>query len=559
MKKILVILFGLGGYMFGQIPSTYHSYDNLTTTLKHLSSQHSNLVTLTSIAKTEKGRDLWVVTIGKGEPKKGILIVGGIDAKQIVGSEYALRSLEYLAQSYGKVDSITSLLDNVTVYVIPRANPDAGESFFENPVVERETNYSPYDDDRDGAEDEDSREDINKDGYITWMRIKDPRGEWIVNPDEPRVMRKADPLKGEKGEYRLFTEGVDNDNDEQWNEDEVGGTDLNRNFTHNYQFFGANSGVHQMSEIESKAIADFVFDRQNIAIVFSYSSNDNLMTPWKSEPPRAESRFITSVVKEDEDFFAAFSKQFSTMTRLKNAPKPEKGEGAFSDWAYYHAGRWSFSVRPWWPGELTTGNDSSGSTDAAKKPADSKKDGKEKSEDPSVRMLQWYDAAGIKDASLPWKKFPHPDFPGQEVEVGGVKPFIASNPPAESINGYSKAYSEFFIHLMQQLPKVGIRNQKIEKVGGNVFRVSVDVVNTGFLPTNSELGVKTRWVRNVRVLLETGKGVSVSAGKSKQTIGPIAGNGGYKTVSWLVVGKGTVKITAESPTTGNAELKLDLK
>jgi hypothetical protein len=559
MKRIFVFFFALGGILFAQIPSTYHSYDDLTASLKQLASRHSGLVKLTSIAKTKKGREVWVATIGKGEPKKGLLIVGGIEATQVAGSEYALRSIEFLTRSYGTVDSITSLLDNMTVYVIPRANPDATESFFEKPVAERGMNYTPYDDDRDGATDEDPREDINKDGYITWMRIKDPQGEWIINPDEPRLMKKADPIKGERGEYRLLTEGVDNDKDEQWNEDETGGTDLNRNFTHNYQFFGPNSGVHQISETESKAIADFIFDRQNIAMVFSFSSNDNLTTPWKSEPPRSESRFITSVPKEDEDFFSAVSKQFSAITKYRNAPKPAKGEGAFSEWAYYHAGRWSFSVCPWWPGETSKGHDTSGVNDTGKKPAETKKEGKEKTEDPHVGVLQWYDAAGVKDAALPWEKISHPDFPGQLVEVGGLRPFVASNPPAESLNGYSISYSQFITFLLRQLPVLEIQNQKIEKVGGNVYRISVDVVNSGFLPTNNEMGVKTRWVRNVRVLLETGKGISISAGKAKQTVGPIAGSGGYNTVSWLVVGKGNVKVTAESPTAGRAEVKLDVK
>jgi hypothetical protein len=145
------------------------------------------------------------------------------------------------------------------------------------------------------------------------------------------------------------------------------------------------------------------------------------------------------------------------------------------------------------------------------------------------------------------------------VEIGGGKPFIASNPPAESINGFSASYSQFIAHVIKQLPELVMRNQKIEKIDGNVYRVSVDVVNNGFLPTNNQLGVKTRWVRNIRVLFETGKGMSVTAGKGRQTIDAIAGSGGFTTLSWIVVGKGTVKIIAESPTAGRAETKVDLK
>ena len=567
MKKIILFLCVLCGNIFAQLPSKYHSYSYLTKTLNELSSQYSSHVKVESIAKTIKGNEVWVVTIGKGETenRKAILAVGGIEATQLVGSEHALRFIEQLAQSYGKVDSITKLLDNTTIYVIPRANPDASESYFVKPLVERETNYNPYDDDRDAAVDEDDVDDVNKDGIISWIRIKDPRGEWIVNPDDLRLMKKADAGKGEKGIYRLLSEGIDNDKDEEWNEDGVGGTDFNRNFTFNYQFFGKNSGVHQISEIETKAIADFVFDHSNIALIFSFSSNDNLNNAWKNEPPKGESPVISSVTKDDEDYFGLISKKFAEITKLceasfgKDAPKAVKGEGAFIEWAYYHAGRWSFAARPWWVGDIPKVKDTTSSKDSTKKSVDPKKDDKDKSDDPNIKILKWYDAIGAKDIVMDWKKFNHSDFPNQEVEIGGVKPFVLFNPPAESLNAFSKPYSEFITFLATQLPAISLANQKAEKVSANVFRVSVDVVNNGYFPTNSGMGVKTRWVRNVRVVLNPGKGNSVSSGKTKQILDPIKGSGGYKTISWIVVGKGSITVTAESPVAGKAELKIDLR
>ncbi len=561
MKKNILLLCFLCGNVFAQLPSKYHSYDDLTKVLKLLSSQYSSLLKVKSIAKTIKGNEVWVVTIGKGETenRKAILVVGGIEATQLVGSEHTLRYIEQIAQTYGKVDSITKLLDNTTIYVIPRANPDASESFFTRPLVERETNFSPYDDDRDAAVDEDDVEDLNNDGIISWMRIKDPRGEWIVNTDDTRLMKKADAGKGEKGVYRLLTEGIDNDKDEEWNEDGVGGTDFNRNFTYNYQFFGKNSGVHQISETETKAIADFVFDHLNIALIFSFSSNDNLNTAWKNEQPKGDSPVISSVTKEDEDYYGLMSKKFGEITTLKDAPKAAKGEGAFSEWAYYHTGRWSFSARPWWAGEISKSKDTIVVKDSTKKTSEPKKDDKDKSDDPNSKTLKWYDAAGTKDISVQWTKFNHPDFPNQEVEIGGVKPFVLINPPAESLNTFAKPYSSFLTYLAFQLADISLANQKVEKLAENVFRVSIDVVNNGYLPTNSGMGVKTRWIRNVRVMLDTGKENSVSSGKAKQIIDPIKGSGGYKTVSWIIVGKGSINITTESPVAGKAELKIDLK
>lgn len=556
MKKIVLFICAICGTIFSQ----YHSQEDLTKTLQQLSKQYP-YIKVESIVKMVKGNDVWAVTIGKGETqnRKAVLVLGGIEATSIVGSEHALRFIRFLAQSYGKVDSITNLLDNTTVYVIPRANPDASESYFTKPVAERETNYNQYDDDHDAAVDEDDVEDLNKDGIISWMRVKDTRGDWIVNPDDTRLMKKADAGKGEKGIYRVLSEGIDNDKDEEWNEDPVGGTDFNRNFTYNYQFFGKNSGVHQISENATRALADFVYDHPNIGLIFTFSSNDNLTTAWKNEPPKGESPVISSVTKEDEDYFVFISKKFSEITKLKDAPKLTKGEGAFSEWAYYHAGRWSFAVRPWWAGEIPKGKDSTVAKDTTKKSSEPKKDDKEKSDDPNIKTLKWYDEIGTKDLSVQWTKFNHPDFPNHEVEIGGVKPFVLTNPPAESLDSYSRSYSNFLTFLATQLPAVSLSNQKVEKVYDNVYRVSVDVVNNGFLPTNSGMGVKTRWVRNVRVVLDAGKGNTVSSGKAKQILDPIKGSGGFKTVSWIVVGKGSVSVNAESPVAGKAELKIELK
>lgn len=537
--------------------ASYHDDDALTAELKQLVSKHSELIAMESIAKTAQGRDLWAVRIG--DPKnKAMLVVGGIEGTSLVGTEHALRFIAHLVSGGAPKESVAALLKKTTVYVIPRANPDAAETYFGKPQRERETNFEPADDDRDAAVDEDDVDDVNKDGLITWMRVKDPRGEWIIDPDDARLMRKADASKGERGQYRLLSEGVDNDKDQEWNEDPAGGTDLNRNFSYNFQFFGKGSGLHQISATESKAIADFLFDHPTIGTVFTFSSNDNLLTPWKNEPPKGDGPAITSVAKDDEEYFSAIAKRFTEVTALSNAPKPARGEGAFSEWAYYHAGRWSFAVRPWWPGDVAVKKDTAAAKDSVKRSGEMKKGEKEKGDNADLKLIKWYEAAGITDPVRPWKRFEHPDFPDKEVEIGGLRPFISSNPPAESLASVAKPFENFLTVLAAQLPSLSLANQKVEKLGANVYRVSVDVVNDGFLPTNSALGVKTRWVRNVRVTLDAGKS-TISSGMTKQILDPIKGSGGFKTLSWVVVGKGSVSIHAESPVAGAADMTVEVK
>ena len=48
-----------------------------------------------------------------------------------------------------------------------------------------------HDDDRDGATDEDGAEDLNGDGLITTMRVQDPAGEWMMDPVDGFLMRRA--------------------------------------------------------------------------------------------------------------------------------------------------------------------------------------------------------------------------------------------------------------------------------------------------------------------------------------------------------------------------------
>ena len=87
----------------------------------------------------------------------------------------------------------------------------------------------PYDDDHDGLLDEDGPEDLDGDGMILQMRIRDPHGEFKTDPDDPRVMLRVKP--GEQGEWRrLGFEGIDDDGDGRVNEDPPGYLDMNRNW-----------------------------------------------------------------------------------------------------------------------------------------------------------------------------------------------------------------------------------------------------------------------------------------------------------------------------------------
>jgi len=260
----------------------YSSYNDMTAALRRVVRANPELSRMETLGKTLEGRDVWLVEVANRsgtpvEERPGLLVVANLEGDQVVGSEIALYTVEYLLTNYPADSVVKDCLDNHVVYVFPRLNPDAAELMFADVRSGRRTNTRPYDDDNDGRTDEDGPEDLNGDGLITVMRVADPSGAYGVHPDESRLMKLAEAAKGESGGYEIYWEGVDNDGDGFINEDPAGGVDLNRNFQHEYPYYEPDAGPHMVSEVESRALMDFVIAHRNIAMVLAYGASDNLV------------------------------------------------------------------------------------------------------------------------------------------------------------------------------------------------------------------------------------------------------------------------------------------
>ena len=260
----------------------YHNHAALTRVLQEAVREKSDIARLTSIGKSLEGRDIWVVEIGNragADPaeRPALLVVANLDGNQLVGSELSLGIIDYLLDGYGTDGDITTSINESAFYIIPRANPDGAERMFAGIQSGQPTNARPVDDDNDGRVDEDSFEDLNGDGYITLMRVADAMGAYMVDDADPRLMKEADAAEGETGTHSLYWEGIDSDSDGFYNEDPAGGVNLNRNFQHKYPYYEVGSGPHMISELESRAIMDFVITHRNIAAVLTFGPHDNLV------------------------------------------------------------------------------------------------------------------------------------------------------------------------------------------------------------------------------------------------------------------------------------------
>jgi len=261
----------------------YHTYAELSAALKAAAAAHPNLATLVSIGKSAEGRDIWAIEIASrsGTPvdqRPGLLIAANFEGDHVIGSELAVYLADYLLTSYATDAAVKQRLDNHVFYIVPRVNPDGAELMFAPVKTGRRTNGTKFDADNDGRLDEDGPEDLNKDGVITVMRVKDPKGPYMIHPDDARLMKRADPAKGETGGYAIYWEGTDKDGDGFIAEDGPGGTDINRNFMHQYPYYQTDSGRYMVSESETRAMLEYVLKHRNIAAMLSFGESDNLIS-----------------------------------------------------------------------------------------------------------------------------------------------------------------------------------------------------------------------------------------------------------------------------------------
>lgn len=523
---------------FLQAQSDYKNFAQLSNNLKQLAK--NNLVQLKPIGKSVQGREIWLVSITKGgkpEEKPAICLVAGIDAHHLSGVESSLQIAEYFLQNATK-DSIQKILEQKTIYILPCLNPDAYEQAFSKLKYERNYNATSSDNDRDGKTNEDGFEDLNNDGYITMLRIEDPTGEYRLHKDDPRVLVKADPSKGEKGSYILLSEGIDNDKDGKWNEDGEGGIILNKNFTFNYPFFTDGAGEYAVSEPENRALLDFLYEAKNIYAVFQFGLLNTLSEPHKYDKAKATQKIITGWLEKDVKISEQVSKLYEK-AGIKNYPSMPTQGGNFTDWAYFHYGRFSFGTPVWAIPKDTS----------KKNPIDNE----------DVRFLRWAEANKVSNVFVDWKPIPHPDFPNKKVEVGGITPFAKYAPPISFVKELSEKHAKFFTEFLWQMPVLQIANLRTESLSNGLTRITLEIHNKGLMPTHTELGEKTRHVDKLKAEVSLNKNQNVVSGKRKEVIRKPIGAGEKVELSWIISGTGEVQIQIHCATVGKETIKVSLK
>ena len=596
-------------------PAGYRDPDAVVRLLEQWERTYPDLIEIIQYGKSAGGRPLVVARIASGtqtaedlDSRPGVFVSANLEGIHLVGTEAALHLAGSLLSEYGHSDRVTNLLNRRSVYVAPLLNPDGAAACFRMPGFEKRTTDLPVDEDGDGLTDEDGPEDLNGDGLIVSMRVRDPRGEWIVDPEVPRLMRSFSVDSAETIRYRILQEGMDNDRDGRINEDPPGGIDPAANFPFEFEYVKPRAEVYIDSSKENLSLMEFLIERLNISLVLHFAQENSLIEAgpetnrsWddvvglpkniarvldldadrsyrieylfdrlrdrclipESMELSADSvaAFLGLVpyrptATEDRDLFARIGRSYrSSAARagldVEGAGRSSVARGRFTAYVYFHLGVPVFSVNPWMiPDESTY-----------RKPA---VDGSEATSGPAgvvhsdLKRLRFSDVHLGGTGFIDWERFEHRQL--GELEIGGFVPLVGINPPRRFLDRTFAFHTDFFIGMMSRMSDLQIESVRVYTEGDTMQVIRVTFHNPGAFPTATVEGRIRRTAWPITVRLKTTEDQMIYSGEPFEII-PFIEAEGREVIEWRVKGErgSHVILTAESPRLGKVTRTINLR
>jgi murein tripeptide amidase MpaA len=501
----------------------FYRYDELTSILESWATEHPSLFSIESIGKSYEGRDIWLATVtnsatGPHDEKPAFWVEANIHASEATGGAAALHLLHTLVRGYGTDERITRAVDTRAFYVVPRLNPDGAEwALADRPkIVRSSTRPYPREEEQDGLH----REDVDGDGRLLSMRIKDRNGTWKVSSDDPRLMVRREPDEDDPDTqyYRLLPEGTIRNYDGVMIKlaPALHGLDLNRNFPADWAPEGEQTGAGPFptSEPEIRAEVEAIAQRPNVCGYISYhtasgvhlrpysaKSDDDLPVDdlrtykWIGEEATKRTGYPAVSIYHD---FRYHPKQFI--------------RGASDDWLYEHLGIYAWTTEFWSPMKQAGIEDFKFIDWYIDHPVEDE-----------IKLLEWNDNVLGGEGYIDWYPFEHAQL--GEIELGGWdRLYCWTNPPPELLEREIAPHADFAIFHALISPKLELHSLHHEPIGENKHYIRLVLVNTGWLPTHiSEKAMQRKAVRPIEVDLSLPGGARIVGGERKVEAGQLGG------------------------------------
>ncbi len=531
LLALAVSLTALPAAAAGKVPisfDAYHGYAATAKYLKDVAAAYPEITALLEIGKSNMGRPIYVLVVsnmrtgttvdahvplrnpraegvGNVAPMKpymgkpGHWICGATHGNEYTGTEVCLYTIDKLVTGYGADKETTALVDGKTFYICPMVNPDGVHNSVDKGLSQRQ-NSMLLDDDGDGKVNEDGPDDLDGDGVITQFRYKDPRGPYVVDDEDPRLMVRVRPTeKTDKPRYSIVLEDKDNDGDKRRGEDSEAGIDLNRNFPEgwwNDQGFAGGSGDYPTSAPESRALAEFFVTHPNIAMAQFYHTmggftyrplgtaphtrldprdvavldfvmgkkyleiiGEEVPEAWKNPTRIPELREeLRKTSKNKYAIERGYELPFGWKVSYDEANDRRYGFGMTTDWDFLQLGVWSITTELWNPAKDIPGlpavaSGGGGAAGAGAEGAAAARLALDRA------LLKHQDEKYGGKLFVDWKPYKHPEL-GQG-EIGGWNPKYVSNAwPGEPLVGVCDRHYRFEMFRAGLMPDVGVVEAK---------------------------------------------------------------------------------------------------
>lgn len=542
----------VGGPTQPKVPvywNRYHDYAEITKMLHDLAAAYPQWFKVESVGKSTEGREMWVATItnfevGDVARKPGFWIDGGIHANEIQATEVVLYTAWFLAEMHAENKFVQQLLRDRVIYVLPDMSPDSREKHFyeANSTNTPRTGQRPVDDDMDGLVNEDPANDLNGDGHITQMRIRDPNGQYKSHPKYPNLMVRVEP--GETGEYTLLgLEGIDTDGDGRTSEDGDGSYDPNRDWPWKWEPSYVQRGAfrYPFSLIENRNMAEFVKARPNIAGAQSYHNTGGMLLRG---PGSKQDAYEASDLRVYDQIGKVGERILPQYRYINVANDLYEVWGGEIDWFHQMLGVFTFSNELFL--QYNYFHDATGGR------------GGEQSYEFDKLLL-------FGDGMVEWQEVDHPVY--GKVEVGGAKKNWGRQPPGFMLQEECHRNMAFTLYHADQMPLVRIKEVTTKALENGLTEITAIVENTKVTPTHSTMDRRQKITRPNWVTLDA-PGVQVVLGQygndflfrnatiqdrnPAQMQVPVIDGQSLVYVRWIVTGAGSGQVVLDTIKGGQA-------
>ncbi len=556
----------------------YLDYEALTSQLKAWAEAFGEVCRLQSLATTPEGRELWLMTIGRDADRlrPAAWVDGNMHASELAGSSAALAIAEdairlHLGEDVAGVSSaVAGTVTSGLLYVMPRVSPDGAEAVLRTGCYLRSV---PRDERTERQHPRWVAGDIDGDGLALLMRVEDPTGEFVEAPEQPGLLVPR-CVEDEGPFYKVYPEGTIvhwdgvtipdpgflSDND----------PDLNRNFPYGWapEPDQMGAGRFPISEVESRAIVEFVSARPNIFVWLNLHTFGGVhIRPLGDRPDAKMDPFDLALYRQVEQWADELTGYPTVSGYEQFTYEPDKPlHGDLSDFAYHQRGALAWVCEIW---------------DLFERVGLPKKQRfvdryTQLDRGHMVAIARW-DAEHNGGAVLrPWRAVEHPQL--GPVEVGGLDPrFGMWNPPRDLLPEICAGLSALLLRTASLQPQVAFGSTAVKPLVGDLHEVVVTVENRGYLPTYGLASAKAlTWNEPLYVEVH-GSGVEI-LGESRGPVGHLEGWGrgrwgasaalyyqrsrgsvSRRRLRWVVRGRGELTVRVAGPRVGTTELSLQIR